>query len=197
MDDTSHIDRKRRALIFARIGLASIAVAAAMLLLGGRLSVISPRMRILGGDSVYSYGFAAVLWEALPTACMGLTTCLFMMTGVTRLRVAALLAAAIGLGLAVASYQLATDRVVIGSETMTLPGRGFPLRPHATIRYDRLRAMLLRDVSGNGRPTGSQDLRFIQKDGTELTIPVGDLVRAALKQIIAELEARGVPVAEM
>jgi hypothetical protein len=196
------IDRNRRATIHARIGAAFFAVAAVALFVSGKFGVFRPQMWVEHNETIYGYGAAARFWQALPALCIGAATWFLAASRVNRLRVLAVLSATMGLVLCFAAYDVATARVVIGSSALVVPARGFPLRPHVTIPYSDLTAVLLHEVQGDGRNASSRsapdrELQFIRKDGGRQNIPVGDLIEAALRQIGEALNGHGVPFADL
>ncbi len=94
----------------------------------------------------------------------------------------------LGLGVGLTAYDAARDRLVISPTGLVVPGYGLLPRPEYRMRFD--------EVGGVMILPREQKVVFYRKDRNEVTIPMGDLVRAALPQMIEALKAHGVVVAE-
>ena len=94
----------------------------------------------------------------------------------------------LGLIVGLSAYDTARDRLAITPTGLVVPGYGLLPRPEFRMRFD--------EVGGVMVLPREQKVVFYREDWGEVTIPMGDLVRAAMPRMIEALRARGVVVAE-
>jgi hypothetical protein len=103
-------------------------------------------------------------------------------------RVFSLLPFASGLVLAGAALDTATSHVSLTPTTARLPAAGFPFRHHHTLEFATLAAVTL--------DPRSDEICLYKTDRTSVTLPIGDLITAALPELSRALELHHVPVTE-
>lgn len=170
-----------------RFGFLLILAAAGLLFVNDRGVTVDVTER--PGETVYAFRtIAAVVTGVAGVLCLAAATIIgFARIGLVRWY--GILAVLVGLLLCGGAYETATDYLIIDESGMTLPGRGFPFRPHETVRFDELAGV--RALPNKG------DLEFDRKNRTHFCIPRGDLVRKAEPAISRALKEHGVVVVGM
>jgi hypothetical protein len=139
------------------------------------------------GDTVYAYGPVVPISTAVAAAFTFASAVLIASARIAWLRLFALLPLGLALLLTGAAVSVARDYASVGPGHLVLPARGFPWREHRRISLNELdRVTITRDEA----------IRFDLRDRTSITVPLGDLTRAARPQIDQALAARGVLVIE-
>jgi hypothetical protein len=103
-------------------------------------------------------------------------------------RVLAAFPALLGLAVGLSAYDTARARLAITPTGLVVPGYGLLPRPEFRMRFD--------EVGGVMVLPREQKVVFYREERSEVTIPMGDLVKAAMPQMIEALRANGVVVAE-
>ena len=83
-------------------------------------------------------------------------------------------------------WELFTDRLIVGTNELDLPGRGFPLRQYVVLPYEKIRHV---EVIADGQ---HHVMRISTSDDSVIEVPLGDLARRALPRIGAALQMHAI-----
>jgi hypothetical protein len=172
-----------------RLAILFIALAAAALYLNVK-TVLKIHITTSPVETVYTFSpLAAVLTAA--AAVFAFAAAFFFATAKLGLfRLFALLPASLGLLLSIATYDVATDHLTITPTTLLLPGRGLCSRPYERLVLSDLLSVM---VTSDGE---NRQMEFYKKDHSRVTIPLGDLMRAAQRDIVKAPEASDIPLVD-
>jgi hypothetical protein len=169
----------------AQAGIAMIFVAAGAMVL--ELRVMRIEMVVAGGGgTVYRFTRATAWTSMLPAGCAVGATVLLATALRWPARVIALLPAVLAIALVSVTYGLFTDRLIVGTNELDLPGRGFPFREYVVLPYEKIRHV---EVIADGQ---HHAMRISTSDDGVFEIPVGDLAQRAMPRIEAALESHAI-----
>lgn len=175
-----------------RISFIAIMAAAAVLFFSTKSMQI--RASREGDELAYAFTGMSVLLPCVSAGLMFAATFLIAAGKHGLLRLFGVLPAILGLMLCFVVHSMVTDRVIIGPNALILPARGFPFRSHERIAFSELEVVVLKTSPSTrqSRDSRSDNLEFVRKDRSDVVIPVGDLVTAAMEQICDALESHEV-----
>ena len=141
-----------------------------------------------GGGTVYRFTRATGWTSVLPAGCAICATVLLATALRWPARAFALLPAVLAIVLVSVTYGLFTDRLIVGTNELDLPGRGFPFREYVVLPYEKIRHV---EVIADGE---HHVMRFSTRDDALFEIPLGDLARRAMPRIEAALRMHAIPL---